>query len=199
MYLMASSAMKPLVTRAITPVAKFFLLIGLTPNAVTALGALFSVVTTFILIPTGHFFAASIIVSIFMLSDLFDGTMARISSKGPSKWGAFLDSTLDRISDSALLVATAIYLANNHDRLAWVAASAVVFGILVPYTRSKAEGLNIECNKGFAERTERLIIALIAIGFHGLGAPYVLAIGFWFLALISAATTFQRLLIVKRA
>lgn len=199
MYLMASSALKPLVTRAITPVAKFFLHIGLTPNAVTALGTLFSVVASFILIPSGHFFAASIIVSIFMLSDLFDGTMARISSKGPSKWGAFLDSTLDRISDSALLAATTIYLANNNDRLAWVAVCALLFGILVPYTRSKAEGLNIDCSKGLAERTERLVIALVAIGFHGLGAPYVLAIGFWFLALMSAVTTLQRLLIVKRA
>ena len=199
MYQMASSALKPLVTRAITPVAKFFLRIGLTPNTVTAIGSLLSVLASFILIPSGHFFAASISISFFALSDLFDGTMARLSSSGSSKWGAFLDSTLDRVTDTALLTSIAIFLLRNEDPLAKVAISAILFGLLVPYTRSKAEGLGIECSKGLAERTERLILALSAIGLEGLGLNYALAVGLWTLAILSFLTTLQRLLIVKRA
>jgi CDP-diacylglycerol--glycerol-3-phosphate 3-phosphatidyltransferase len=71
--------------------------------------------------------------------------------------------------------------------------------MLVPYVRAKAESLRIECSGGLAERTERLIIALTAIGLEGLGVPYVLAVGMWSLALLGTFTVFQRMIIVKRA
>jgi CDP-diacylglycerol--glycerol-3-phosphate 3-phosphatidyltransferase len=69
----------------------------------------------------------------------------------------------------------------------------------VPYIRAKAESFGISCSSGIAERTERLIISLAAIGFDGLGVPYVLAIGMWLLALLGTYTVIQRMLIVKRA
>jgi CDP-diacylglycerol--glycerol-3-phosphate 3-phosphatidyltransferase len=75
----------------------------------------------------------------------------------------------------------------------------LVTGMLVPYIRAKAESIGIECSGGLAERTERLIISLAAIGFDGLGVPYVLSIGIWLLALLGTFTVFQRMLIVKRA
>jgi CDP-diacylglycerol--glycerol-3-phosphate 3-phosphatidyltransferase len=71
--------------------------------------------------------------------------------------------------------------------------------MLVPYIRAKAESFNIECSGGIAERTERLIISLVAIGFAGLGVPYVLSIGMWLLAALGTYTVIQRMLIVKRA
>jgi CDP-diacylglycerol--glycerol-3-phosphate 3-phosphatidyltransferase len=196
---MLSARLKPAVTRAITPVAAFALRIGITPNAVTWTGAIAVVVSAMYFYPQGDFFIGTVVICVMALSDLFDGTMARISQKGSSKWGGFLDSTIDRITDSAILVGISIYLINNEDALALVVMVTLVTGILVPYIRAKAESFGIECTGGIAERTERLIIALTAIGFYGLGVPYILAIGMWLLAVLGTYTVIQRMLIVKRA
>ena len=197
--LMLSARLKPAVTRVITPVAKAALRAGITPNAVTWTGAIGVVVSALYFYPRGDFFVGTLVICVMALSDLFDGTMARISEKGSSKWGGFLDSTIDRITDSAILIGISMYLIGNSDRLATVAVVTLVTGMLVPYIRAKAESIGIECSGGLAERTERLIISLTAIGFDGLGVPYVLSIGIWLLALLGTFTVFQRMLIVKRA
>ena len=196
---MLSARLKPAVTRVITPVASFALRLGITPNAVTWVGAIAVVASALHFYPRGEFFIGTVIICVMALSDLFDGTMARISQKGSSKWGGFLDSTIDRITDSAILVGVAIYLINNDDPLAIVVMVTLVTGILVPYIRAKAECFGIECSGGIAERTERLIISLASIGLSGLGAPYIMAIGMWSLALLGTYTVVQRMLIVKRA
>ena len=196
---MLSARLKPAVTRVITPVASFALRLGITPNAVTWVGAIAVVVSALYFYPRGEFFIGTVIICVMALSDLFDGTMARISQKGSSKWGGFLDSTIDRITDSAILVGVAIYLINNDDPLAIVVMVTLVTGILVPYIRAKAECFGIECSGGIAERTERLIISLASIGLSGLGAPYIMEIGMWSLALLGTYTVVQRMLIVKRA
>jgi len=196
---MLSARLKPAVTRVITPVASLALRIGITPNAVTWTGAIAVVSSALYFYPKGQFFIGTVVICIMALSDLFDGTMARISHKGSSKWGGFLDSTIDRITDSAILVGVSIYLINNDDPLAIVVMVTLVTGMLVPYIRAKAECFGIQCSGGFAERTERLIISLAAIGFDGLGIPYVLSFGMWLLAILGAYTVVQRMLIVKRA
>ena len=196
---MLSARLKPAVTRVITPVAYFALRIGITPNAVTWTGAIAVVASALYFYPKGDFFLGTVIICIFALSDLFDGTMARISQKGSSKWGGFLDSTIDRITDSAILIGVCIFLIDKIDPLAVVVIVTLVTGILVPYIRAKAESFNIECSGGIAERTERLIISLAAVGFEGLGVPYVLSIGMWLLAVLGTYTVIQRMLIVKRA
>ena len=196
---MLSARLKPAVTRVITPVARFALRLGITPNAVTWTGAIAVVSTALYFYPSGDFFVGTLIICVMALSDLFDGTMARISQKGSSKWGSFLDSTIDRITDSAILIGVTIFLIDNQDPLTSVVVITLVTGVLVPYIRAKAESLGIECSGGLAERTERLIISLAAIGFDGLGVPYILAIGMWLLALVGTFTVVQRMLIVKRA
>jgi CDP-diacylglycerol--glycerol-3-phosphate 3-phosphatidyltransferase len=196
---MLSARLKPAVTRVITPVAKAALRLGITPNAVTWIGAIAVVSSALYFYPRGEFFLGTVIICIMALSDLFDGTMARISQKGSSKWGGFLDSTIDRITDSAILIGVAIFLINNDDPLSMVVMVTLVTGMLVPYIRAKAESFGIECSGGIAERTERLIISLAAIGFDGLGVPYIMAIGMWLLALLGTYTVIQRMLIVKRA
>jgi len=196
---MISDVLKPAVTRIISPVARFFLRIGLTPNSVTAIGALCVVGSAIYFFPRGDFFIGTLVISFFMLSDLFDGVMARISSQGASKWGGFLDSTVDRISDSAILFAASIYLINENDELSIVYLIAIITGMLIPYIRAKAESMSIECSGGIAERTERAIIVLVGTGLHGLGVDYSLAISAWLLAILGIVTTCQRLLIVKRA
>jgi CDP-diacylglycerol--glycerol-3-phosphate 3-phosphatidyltransferase len=199
MVQMLSASLKPAVTRAINPIARGALRMGLTPNAVTFAGAIGVVTSSLYFYPKQEFFIGTLFIVCFALSDLFDGAMARISQIGASRWGGFLDSTLDRITDSAILLGLAIALIEIDDRLAPVALGALVAGTLVPYIRAKAESLGIECSGGIAERTERLIVALTAIGFEGLGIPYALTIGVWLLLALAAITAVQRILIVKAA
>ena len=196
---MLSRSLKPAVTRLITPVAAFALRIGITPNAVTWVGAVGVIASALFFYPRGDFFLGTAVISFFALSDLFDGTMARISKAGASTWGSFLDSTIDRVTDSAILLGVSIYLINNDDQLSFVVITTLVTGMLVPYIRAKAESCGVECSGGLAERTERLIMAMSAIALDGLGVPYVLAGGMWLLAGLGAVTVVQRMLIVRRA
>lgn len=196
---MLSARLKPAVTRVITPVASAALRLGITPNAVTWTGAIGVVFCAMYFYPRGDFFVGTLIICILALSDLFDGTMARISQAGSSKWGGFLDSTIDRITDSAILIGVTIFLIDRNDPLSSVVLVTLVTGMLVPYIRAKAESFGIECKGGIAERTERLIISLTVIGLNGLGVPYVLSLGMWILAALGFLTVVQRMLIVKRA
>ena len=172
---------------------------GITPNGVTWVGAIGVIASALTFYPRGDFFLGTAVIAFFALSDLFDGTMARISKAGASKWGSFLDSTIDRVTDSSILLGIAIYLINNEDPLSTVVLVTLVTGLLVPYIRAKAESFSIECTGGIAERTERLIIAMSAIALEGLHVSYVLAIGMWLLAILGSITVVQRMLIVRRA
>ena len=196
---MISDIFKPAVVRLISPTARGLLRIGLTPNSVTTIGAIGVITTSLIAYPNGHLFGGTVAICCLALSDLFDGTMARLSQQGPSRWGGFLDSTIDRVTDSAIALGLLIYLAQNNDPLSYVLLVSIVSGFLVSYIRAKAESLQIECKGGFAERTERLIILLTAIGFTGLGVDYILTVGIWALALASVVTVLQRLRIVWKA
>jgi len=196
---MLSRSLKPAVTRLITPVAASALRIGITPNAVTWAGAVGVIASALFFYPRGDFFLGTAVIAFFALSDLFDGTMARISKAGASKWGSFLDSTIDRVTDSAILLGVSIYLINNDDQLSFVVIATLVTGMLVTYIRAKAESFGVECSGGIAERTERLIMAMSAIALDGLGVPYVLAGGMWLLAGLGAVTVVQRMLIVRKA
>jgi CDP-diacylglycerol--glycerol-3-phosphate 3-phosphatidyltransferase len=162
-------------------------------------GAVGVIASALFFYPRGDFFLGTAVISFFALSDLFDGTMARISKAGASKWGSFLDSTIDRVTDSAILLGVSIYLINNDDQLSLVVIATLVTGMLVPYIRAKAESFGVECSGGIAERTERLIMAMSAIALDGLGVPYVFAGGMWLLAGLGAVTVVQRMLIVRKA
>jgi CDP-diacylglycerol--glycerol-3-phosphate 3-phosphatidyltransferase len=197
MVSMISSALKPAVTRMINPVARIALRAGLTPNSVTFIGALGLIASAAFFYSNQRYFIGTLAITLFSLSDLFDGAMARISEKGASAWGGFLDSTIDRVTDSAIIITLALPLIRNEDSLAIPALIALVTGILIPYIRAKAESFSIPCSVGITERTERLVIVLVAAGFHGLGVPYILAVGIWLLAILGAITVLQRLLVVR--
>ena len=199
MVLMISDSLKPVVTRAINPIARGALALGLTPNVVTFVGAFGLVASALYFYPKGDLFIGTLVISLFALSDLFDGAMARISHKGASMWGGFLDSTIDRITDSAILVGLTIFLVNENYPIAGVVIASLVFGSLVSYIRAKAESMQISCSGGIAERTERLMVSLTAIGLEGLGVPFALAIGIWILLILAVVTVVQRILIVKAA
>jgi CDP-diacylglycerol--glycerol-3-phosphate 3-phosphatidyltransferase len=194
---MISSSLKPLVTRIINPVASFAIRRGVTPNAVTVIGAVGVVFTAPIFYIRGQYFWGSLLITIFALSDLFDGAMARLSQQGASAWGGFLDSTVDRITDSTIIISLLIPMIRNDDKLSYLALITLVTGLLIPYIRAKAESYSIECSVGIAERTERLIIILIAAGLHGLGVQYELAAEFWLLAILGVITVGQRMFVVR--
>ena len=195
---MVSTAFKPAVTRVIEPIARGAVRLRITPDMVTVFGTVGTILTALILIPRGELFLASLVIPIFLLSDLFDGAIARLSKRGPTLWGGFLDSTCDRLSDSALLGTLAFYLMLEENPLAPVVLASIVFGFLVSYVRAKSESYGVPCTVGIAERTERLILSLFAIGLEGLGVPYALSIGIWVLALLSAITVLQRIAVVRK-
>lgn len=188
------------VTALISPIARGLLRIGLTPNAITVIGATGSSVCAVYFFSAGDFFLGTILVSLFILSDLFDGTMARLSNQGSTKWGALIDSTLDRVSDAAIYIGIIIYAEAQQDSLLlYFALLALLTGALIPYVRAKAESLGVECSVGVAERTERLIVALVGTGMYGLGLEPALLVSLALLAVAGIITVFQRLLVVARA
>ena len=196
---MLQSSLRAPVTKFITPICRGLLKIGLTANGVTILGTISSVMAAILLIPNGYLLAASLALTGFLLFDLLDGTMARLSEQGTNKWGALLDSSLDRISDAALLGSLLWYLEKNNQTLSVVVLINIVLGFLISYIKAKAESLDIECNGGFAERTERLIITLVAVGVAGLGFSVALVLGMWVLLIASLVTVVQRFQIVYQS
>jgi CDP-diacylglycerol--glycerol-3-phosphate 3-phosphatidyltransferase len=191
--------MKPAVVKVITPFCRGLLKAGVTPDMMTIFGTLVVVLGSWFLLAQGKLLASLIIIGLALLTDLLDGTMARISDRGASKWGNFLDSTLDRISDGAVLLALAYYLESINDRLFVAAMATLMIGALVPYTRAKAESLGIECKGGFAERTERLVMLGFAGALHLAGITWALDAGVWTLLALSTVTVYQRMAIVWRA
>jgi CDP-diacylglycerol--glycerol-3-phosphate 3-phosphatidyltransferase len=187
------------VKRAMTPIARRLLRLGVRPDAVTAVGTLGASAAALWFFPRGVFFLGAVLVTIFVLSDMLDGTMARLGGRS-TRWGAFLDSTLDRIADAAILSGIVLWYAGRGDDLllAGVALFGLVSGLLVSYSKARAEGLGMTAEVGVAERTERLVIALVGIGLSGLGVPYILEIALWLLAALAAVTVVQRMVAVRR-
>lgn len=194
--------LRPALARVLEPAGRALGRTPLTPNEITVIGTVGVSAGALTLFPTGHLFIGAVVCTVFVLADMLDGALARI--KGTSgKFGAFLDSTLDRVADAAIFGGLACYLVlhpSGHNRgLAAVALFCLVAGALVSYAKARAQGLGLRCDVGIAERPERMVIGLTAAGLSGLGVPYVLSVGLWLLAVVSAITFGQRVLAVRRA
>jgi CDP-diacylglycerol---glycerol-3-phosphate 3-phosphatidyltransferase len=192
--------LRPAIARVLNPVGQLLARTPVTPNALTIIGTIGMSAGALTLFPTGHLFAGVMVCTGFVLTDMLDGTLARI--KGTTgKFGAFLDSTMDRIADAAVFAGLAAwFVLGGHDKvLAGVALFCLVAGALVSYAKARAESLGLKCDVGFAERTERLLIALVPAGLAGLGVPYVLPVGLWVLAVASAVTFGQRVMAARRS
>jgi CDP-diacylglycerol--glycerol-3-phosphate 3-phosphatidyltransferase len=197
---MIQNRFKAPVTALITPSCRFLLRIGITANWLTFIGAIGSSISALYFFSKGDFFLGTILVSLFALSDLFDGTMARLSEQGTTKWGALIDSTLDRVTDAAIYAGVISYaISSDNTNLALLALLALITGALIPYIRAKAESLGIACSVGIAERAERLIIILTATGLYGLGVYIALAGGLLLINIVGLITIVQRLLVVARS
>jgi CDP-diacylglycerol--glycerol-3-phosphate 3-phosphatidyltransferase len=194
------TVLRPAIARLLTPIGHALARTPITPNALTITGTIGMSAGALALFPTGHLFAGTVVCTCFVFTDMLDGTLARIKGTAGA-FGAFLDSTLDRVADAAVFAGLAAWFAlGGHSRLlAGVALYCLVAGILVSYAKARAEGLGLRCDVGIAERSERLLIGLVAAGLSGLGVPYVLPAGLWLLAAASTVTFGQRVLAVRRA
>lgn len=186
--------------RVFGPLADALLRAGVSPDAVTVVGTLGVVVTALWAYPTGHLLAGTLVIAVFVLSDLVDGLMARRSGRsGP--WGAFLDSTLDRFGDAAVFTGLLLWLAGRggDDVGAALALACLVLGSIVPYARARAEGLGMTASVGIAERADRLALVLVAAALVGAGLPtVVLTVVLGLLAVASLVTVVQRMVVVRR-
>ncbi|HXF20175.1 MAG TPA: CDP-alcohol phosphatidyltransferase family protein [Streptosporangiaceae bacterium] len=193
------NALRPMFARLLTPLGGALARTPITPNMITAAGTVGVMIGALWLFPLGHLFAGTLVCWGFAMFDMLDGLLARLKGTTGS-WGAFLDSTLDRIGDAAVFAGLAIWLARDHQPvLAGVALYCLVAGGMVSYARARAEGIGVRADVGVAERSERLLVALVAAGLTGLGVPFVLAIGLWAVAAASTVTFAQRVLVVRKA
>lgn len=156
------------------PIAALLGRMGLTPNAITVIGTIGTAVSAGVLFPMQHYLLGTVIVTVFVLFDMLDGTLARLRGC-TSRWGAFLDSTLDRVADGAVFgsLAAAAFLRGS-PITGGLAISALVFAVTVSYARARGEAVGGDGSGGLMERTERLVVVLVAAGCVGLGAPYSL-------------------------
>ena len=187
-------------TALFTPLARWLLKIGISPDAVTVIGTAGVVVGALVFYPLGQLWWGTLFITAFIFSDVLDGIMARMREVG-SRWGNFLDSTLDRIADGALFAGVAVWFFTGGANVPVAVAAVVclVLGMVVSYARAKAESLGFTANVGIAERAERLVSVLVVTGFTGLGLPeVVLLVTLLLLAVASLIPVVQRVVSVRR-
>ena len=189
-----------------SPLADFLLRRGVTPDQVTIVGTLGVCFGALFFFPRGQLFWGVIFITVFVFSDLIDGYMARQSGTA-SKWGAFLDSTLDRVGDAAIFGGLAIYYVSVHAEADlgstrtyfYLSLACLVLGSVTSYARAKAESLGMTAKGGIAERADRLVSILVLTGINGLfDWDFLTEIMLWILAVASLITVFQRMIIVHR-
>ncbi|HEY4826439.1 MAG TPA: CDP-alcohol phosphatidyltransferase family protein [Solirubrobacteraceae bacterium] len=172
----------------------------LTPNAISLTGFALNVAAA-ALVFDRMFFVAGLAFIVGSIMDTLDGRYSRMSGKG-SVFGAFLDSTLDRLEEGIVLIAVGAYFASRHNQVAAAATVAAVLGsLMVSYTRARAEALGLECKVGLATRPVRVVILSIGLVFAkgaSLGHFELLAPAVYVLAGLTVFTTLQRILHVRR-
>ena len=187
-------------TNVFKPVAHLLIRLGVSPDAVTVVGTLGVVTGALAFFPRGKLLLGVLVISVFVFSDLVDGYMARTLGTS-SKWGSFLDSTLDRLGDAAIFTGLACWLFGGGDDrlLAYVALWALVMGSVTSYARAKAESLGMQAKGGIAERADRLVAVLAMTGLSDIfNQPLLLTVVLWVLAVASTVTVVQRILLVRR-
>ncbi|MEV4950774.1 MULTISPECIES: phosphatidylinositol phosphate synthase [Paenarthrobacter] len=187
-------------TSLFTPLARWLLRIGVSPDAVTIAGTAGVILGGLVLYPLGFLWWGSVVVAFFAFSDVVDGIMARLQGRSGG-WGNFLDSTLDRLADGAIFAGLTIWFFTGGEDPAIGTAAVVclVLGMVVSYARAKAESLGYQASVGIAERAERLASVLLITGLTGLGLPPVVLFGtLILLALASLVTIVQRMSAVRR-
>lgn len=173
--------------RSFTPIISALLRLRITPNQVTVAGTVLNLAAA-VLVIFDHLIYAGIVFLVAGCFDMLDGALARLAQK-VTPFGAFLDSTLDRVSEGVILAAIGYLMAVEGRSIAvGLVVLALLGSILVSYTRARAEALGVECKVGLMSRPERVI--LIAIGLFFDVLPYVIYI----MLALTVFTVFQRVI-----
>jgi CDP-diacylglycerol--glycerol-3-phosphate 3-phosphatidyltransferase len=188
------------------PLGDLLLKWGVKPDWVTWVGTIGVSAGALWFFPRGQFFVGVLVITAFVFSDIIDGYMARKSGQS-SKWGAFLDSTLDRVGDAAVFGGLLLYYASDKAKAdlgdpkiyLYLSLACLVLGNLTSYARARAESLGMTAKGGIAERSDRLVSILVMTGLAGLfHLDFLREITLWALAVASLITVFQRMMIVRR-
>jgi CDP-diacylglycerol---glycerol-3-phosphate 3-phosphatidyltransferase len=188
------------------PVINLLLRLGVSPDAVTLVGTLGVVAGAVVFFPQGMLLAGVLVITAFVFSDLIDGAMARQSGR-VTKFGAFFDSTLDRIGDGAVFGGLAMYYVGpgDNDLLAGLAIYCLVMGSVTSYARARAESLGMTAKVGIAERSDRLVSILVVTGLADIlhlatdeeAWLWAIPVTLGALAVASTITVVQRILTVR--
>lgn len=194
------------ITRTLfTPLARLLARLHVTPDMVTVAGTVASVAIAWGVLARGYLWQGAVALGVVLFCDSVDGTLARLTGTS-SKFGAFLDSTLDRIGDGSVFGALTAWAAlgmgaGPAPTTVVVAGLVAMVGVgTVPYARARAESIGIEAKVGIAERTDRLVIGLLGAFLTGLGlSPWFLAAGLLWVAFASLFTVGQRIAFTRKA
>ncbi|WEV47603.1 CDP-alcohol phosphatidyltransferase family protein [Bifidobacterium sp. ESL0690] len=206
--------LRPPFKRLIAPIAKLLVAMGLTANAVTVIGAVGTILVAIATGITGWLIPGSILMAILAAFDSLDGSVAALTTGG-TKFGAFLDSTLDRIADWAVLFAVVLYFLlhggmsiasgsiDMDDVIGWIGIGASMYAMMTSfvtsYARARAESVGYEAKNGIATRSDRLVIILVGMLLSGVfGDPRWLMAFIVVLAVLGTITVFQRIFEVRR-
>jgi CDP-diacylglycerol--glycerol-3-phosphate 3-phosphatidyltransferase len=188
---MISERVRKLTNGIVTPIARAIARTGISPNALTIAGFLMHLGIAYVL-AKGWFFWGGLCILFASAFDGLDGAVARVSNR-TSRFGAFLDSNLDRFSEALMYFGLLLYYMNHGTTVNTVLVYATIIGsLMVSYARARAEGIGVECKEGLLSRFERLAILVIALI---LG---VVPLALWVLAILTNLTAFQRMYYVYR-
>lgn len=182
----------------VRPLARALIHVKVTPDMVTMVGTAGVMTGALVCFPQGWLWQGAVAITVFVIADLLDGEIATLTGTA-SRWGAFLDSSLDRLGDAAVFGGILLYFVNTGSVLwASVALAALVLGQITSYVKARAEGLGFTVTGGLAARADRLVVILLGALLAGLGVPHVLEGATALLALGSLITVGQRMSQVKR-
>jgi CDP-diacylglycerol--glycerol-3-phosphate 3-phosphatidyltransferase/CDP-diacylglycerol--inositol 3-phosphatidyltransferase len=186
--------------KVFSPAAHLLIRLGVSADAVTVVGTLGVVAGALVFFPQGKLLTGVLVITAFVFSDLIDGLMARLTGKS-SPFGAFLDSTLDRIGDGAIFAGLALYFAGPGDSRLYLVLALVclVMGGVTSYARARAESLGFRAKVGIAERADRLVAILVMTGLGAIfDLPELMYAALWALAVASTVTVVQRVWVVRK-
>ncbi len=181
----------------IEPIAKLLINLRIHPHIITFSGLALSILA-FNFYRQGYFFSAGMMVVLAGVCDMLDGRLARDTNR-MSKFGALMDSTIDRYSEVLLFLGLAMFFYDKHSHVVYLIILAIAGSFMVSYTRARAEGLGIECKIGLMQRPERM--TYLAIGsllgaIPGIGIYFVIAV-IWFIAIFANITVIQRVIFIR--
>lgn len=180
-----SFSLKAWIDRGLRPLTRAFVRVGISPNAVTVAGVLVSFLVPYAFLKD-QWFAAALWLFASGFFDVLDGSMARNEKRGTA-FGAFWDSTLDRLGEAVIFAGFILYYGRHQDEIGvLLALSVLVLSFLVSYTRARAEGLGIDCEVGVLPRPGRILLLIAGLLFHQL-TPIL-----WVVGVLSLVTVGQR-------